>query len=238
MARIVRHESERDVTLSIAAMSLHAQVVTATGQHRRVELGNSIATMDAGQRTSTAPVKNMGDLLTAQMTGVQVSDPNLAGVASRIRIRGQSSLSLNNDPIYIIDGARMTSATGGASTGGVSYIATTGAGAASVPSRVNDINPEEIESIEVVKGPSAATLYGTDAATKFGAAEFLADGGNRMQPRQVAGREFHCRVRMRDARRAHAQVAAGRAGRDEQRPACRCQPRPPRGGPGTTRRAV
>ncbi|MBK8647855.1 MAG: TonB-dependent receptor [Gemmatimonadetes bacterium] len=70
-----------------------------------------------------------------------------------MRIRGTSSLSLSNDPIYVIDGVRMTS------TGG------TGIGVGgTAPSRVNDINPEEIENIEVVKGPSAATLYGTDAA--------------------------------------------------------------------------
>src|SRR6185436_9732630 len=64
------------------------------------------------------------------------------------------SLNLSNDPIYVIDGIRMTSDLG-------SQRYTTGG---SNSSRVGDINPEEIENIEVVKGPSAATLYGTDAA--------------------------------------------------------------------------
>jgi TonB-linked SusC/RagA family outer membrane protein len=75
------------------------------------------------------------------------------GVGSRIRIRGNNSLSLNNDPIYVIDGVRMTSDQGsGFSTGG------------NRATRIGDLNPEEIENIEIVKGPSAATLYGTDAA--------------------------------------------------------------------------
>src|SRR5205085_12165985 len=126
-------EATLDIQLSAAATSLQAQVVTATGQQRRVELGNTIATVDVAARTETAPVKNIGDLLTAQMTGVQVSDASLTGGASRIRIRGQSSLSLNNDPIYIIDGVRMTSATGGATTGGASFTAVTGAGVNTVP---------------------------------------------------------------------------------------------------------
>ena len=72
---------------------------------------------------------------------------------SRVRIRGQSSLSLSNDPIYVIDGIRMTSNLGdGFGTGGNNA------------SRVGDLNPDEIENVEIVKGPSAATLYGTDAA--------------------------------------------------------------------------
>src|SRR5207249_7570744 len=112
-----------DFQLAPAAMSLEGIVTTATGQRRRVELRNTVATIDVAARTETAPVKSMGDLLTAQMTGVQVSDASLSGGASRVRIRGQNSMALNNDPIYIIDGVRMTSATGGASTGGVSFTA-------------------------------------------------------------------------------------------------------------------
>ena len=59
-----------------------------------------------------------------------------------------------SDPIYIIDGVRMTSDIGSSMlfTGG------------SQPSRVGDLNPEDIENMEIVKGSSAATLYGTDAA--------------------------------------------------------------------------
>ena len=77
-----------------------------------------------------------------------------AGAGTRIRIRGTSSLSLTNNPIVVIDGIRVESSTGSNS---ISVGGTT-------PSRFHDLNPEEYESIEVIRGPSAATLYGTDAA--------------------------------------------------------------------------
>ena len=75
------------------------------------------------------------------------------GVGSRIRIRGSNSVSLNNAPIYIIDGVRMTSQTSFAYSLGSAQ-----------PTRNDDLNPDDIENIEIVKGPSAATLYGTDAS--------------------------------------------------------------------------
>ena len=142
-----------DFQLDAVAASLDAVVTTATGQQRRIELGNTVATVDVASRVESSPVKSIGELLNAQATGVQVQIGNSTGVTSRIRIRGLSSMALSNDPIYVIDGVRMTNTVGGTGTGG-----------GSLPSRVNDLNPEEVENIEVVKGPSAATLYGTDAA--------------------------------------------------------------------------
>jgi TonB-linked SusC/RagA family outer membrane protein len=143
-----------DFVLEPAIVVLQQVVTTATGTQRRVELGNTVATVEVATKVETAPVKNFGDLLTAKAAGVQVIPGTMTGAGARVRIRGTSSLSLSNDPIYVIDGVRMTSnsASAGIGVGGT------------VPSRVNDINPDEIESIEVVKGPSAATLYGTDAA--------------------------------------------------------------------------
>ena len=145
-----------DFQMVHAVVQLQEIVTTATGEQRRVELGNSVSTIDAGQRVATAPVTDVATMLAAQAAGVQVLPANTVGVGARIRIRGVSSLSLVNDPIYIIDGVRMTSNNGSQS----GNIFTGGA----LQSRANDINPDDIESIEIVKGPSAATLYGTDAA--------------------------------------------------------------------------
>ncbi|MBK6487336.1 MAG: SusC/RagA family TonB-linked outer membrane protein [Gemmatimonadetes bacterium] len=141
-------------------VQLQQVVTTATGEQRRVELGNTVSTIDVARTVETSPTKNMGDLLVAKAAGVQVLPGNMTAGGSRVRIRGTSSLSLSNDPIYIIDGVRMT---GGGGTGTASSGSGIGVGG-TAPNRVNDINPEEIENIEVVKGPSAATLYGTDAA--------------------------------------------------------------------------
>lgn len=143
-----------DFQLPSVAASLSPVVSTATGDQRRVELGNSIAQVNAAELTETRPISNIGDLLTGRAAGVTVFGGTQPGAGTRIRIRGTSSLSLSNNPIYIIDGIRMEGTTGSSS---VSVGGTT-------PSRIGDLNPEEIENIEIVRGPSAATLYGTDAA--------------------------------------------------------------------------
>jgi TonB-linked SusC/RagA family outer membrane protein len=145
-----------DFQLDRTLVVLQEVVTTATGSQRRSELGNTVATIDVAKKIEESPIKNMGDLLVAKAPGVQVLPSNMTGAGSRVRVRGTSSLSLSNDPIYVIDGVRLTSQAGNAAVAiGVGGTA---------PSRVNDISPEEIENIEIVKGPSAATLYGTDAS--------------------------------------------------------------------------
>lgn len=140
--------------LSAVSVALSPIVTTATGDQRRVEVGNSIAQVDAVAMTQTRSVSNVADLLTSRAAGVMVIPGTQTGAGVRVRIRGTSSIALTNNPIYIIDGIRVEGGTGSStlSVGGTT------------PSRIGDINPEEIESIEVVRGPSASTLYGTDAA--------------------------------------------------------------------------
>ncbi len=145
-----------NVSLTQAAFSLAAVVTTVTGQTRKVELANTTAQINVADKISELPVTTMGQVLSGRAAGVQVVSQGVTGGGSRIRIRGTSSLSLSNDPVVIIDGVRVNSQTGNLSPG-------TGTGG-SGPSRLDDINPDEIENIEVIKGPSAATLYGTEAA--------------------------------------------------------------------------
>ncbi len=149
-----------DVAIKTAAINLAAVVTTATGEQRRVEIGNATANIDVAKVLEAAPVSNMNDLLNSRAPGVTVTSGTQTGTGARIRIRGMNSVSLSNEPIWIIDGIRMTS-------NGGSFGTATGSGGGTggnAPSRVGDLNPEEIENIEIVKGPSAATLYGTDAA--------------------------------------------------------------------------
>jgi len=143
-----------DFTMTPVVVRLTEVVTTATGEQRRVEQGNAIGNIDAAAVMQTAPISNVQDILAARTPGVQVTGGSQTGGGGRVRIRGNNSLSLSNDPIYIIDGIRMTSNANSSNlgTGGTQ------------PNRANDINPDEIENIEIVKGPSAATLYGTDAA--------------------------------------------------------------------------
>jgi TonB-linked SusC/RagA family outer membrane protein len=145
-------EATADFQMVAAIQNLPDVVITATGEERRVEVGNSIGHIEAAATVKTNPIHNMGDLLVAKAPGLTVLPGNMAGGAHTIRIRGLNSLSRSNAPIFVVDGIRIDAGTGNISTGGTTT------------SRLNDITPEEIENIEVVRGPSAATLYGTDAA--------------------------------------------------------------------------
>ena len=143
-----------DFTLEPLALSLEEVVVTATGDARRREVGNALASVSAAD-VEPAAIKNMSEMLAARAAGVQVlQSSGTSGMGSRIRIRGSNSVSLGNEPIVFVDGVRASN-----DVGSVSY--ETGGDA---PTRLNDLNPDEIANIEVVKGPAAATLYGTDAA--------------------------------------------------------------------------
>src|SRR5688572_2003918 len=130
-----------DFAISAVAISLTPVVTTATGEQRRVELGNAVAQIDAAKVVAEAPVRSVDDLINSRTAGVSVQTGTQTGTGSRVRIRGQSSLNLSNDPIYVIDGIRMTSQNGSSAFG-------TGGNSAS---RVGDLNPDEIEYIEVVK---------------------------------------------------------------------------------------
>ena len=143
-----------DFALTPVASRLNEVVTTVTGQQRRLEVGNAIGAIDADSIVRSAPVTSLADLVNARVPGTQVILNNgLTGTSPRIRIRGINSLSVSNDPLLVVDGIRVENSSG-----------TLGSGYGQTSGRLNDLNPEEIESIEIVKGPSAATLYGTNAA--------------------------------------------------------------------------
>lgn len=144
-----------DFALAQSPIELDEIVTTATGEQRKLEVGNAVSTIDAASVNETQPIKELGDVLSGRAPGVQVlKSGGTVGTGTRIRIRGSNSISLSNEPLYYIDGIRMESG---------SNSLTIDLAGQSV-SRINDINPDEIEDIEIVKGPAAATLYGIQAA--------------------------------------------------------------------------
>ena len=144
-----------DFQMAIAATTLDQVLVTATGQsERRRENGAVTASID-GSILNKAAISTFADALSSRAPGVVVQTASgETGAGSRIRIRGSNSISLSNEPLIILDGVRMdnTPESTAIDVGG------------QLPSRLNDINSEEIESIEVIKGPAAAALYGTAAS--------------------------------------------------------------------------
>lgn len=152
------------VTLRPAAISLDQVVVTGTAgatQERRI--GNAVSTLNAAQLTRESSVPNVTSLLQGKVPGVVVAPGSGApGTAADIQIRGISSLSASNRPIFYVDGVRYSDApVGNYGPSGTGFAGNTFSQGASV---LDFINPEDIQSIEVIKGPAAATLYGADAA--------------------------------------------------------------------------
>ena len=144
--------------LVTAAINLDAIVVTGTaGAVERRAVGTAIATINAAEQIELAPTPDVTNLINGRAPGVVVTPgTGMVGSGPTIRIRGASSFSLNTQPLIYVDGVRLDNGVG---TG----ISIQGFGSG-VVNRLNDINPEDIESIEIIKGPAAATLYGTEAA--------------------------------------------------------------------------
>jgi TonB-dependent starch-binding outer membrane protein SusC len=149
---------ELTFTLREVAVDLDAIIVSGTaGMQERRAQGAQVATIDASSLVEAGPISSVSQLLQARESGLSLTGASgSSGTSQRIRIRGGGSINLNNEPLVFIDGVRMDNRqiTQGdfTFTGGQAF------------SRLNDLDPAEIESIEVVKGPAAATLYGADAS--------------------------------------------------------------------------
>ncbi len=150
----------RDFEMAQTALQLDEVIVTGTpGGTQRRAIGNAVVRLNASSVAETRPVANISQILQGRTPGLAIgrSGGNV-GEGGFIRIRGVSSLTLGTQPLIYVDGVRMDN-----STNLGPNLPTTGAGQASA-SALNDLNPNDIESIEVIKGPAAATLYGTEAS--------------------------------------------------------------------------
>jgi len=153
--------NDLEFALVAAAVSLEQVVTTATGeQERKREIGSAVATLQPSTDQITS-AQSVSQLITGKVSGVDVAQAGgTVGGGSRIRIRGANSISLGNEPLIIVDGIKFNNSVGQDNVSGASTLGVGG----QVPSRFNDINPEDIESMEILKGPAAAAQYGTAAA--------------------------------------------------------------------------
>jgi TonB-linked SusC/RagA family outer membrane protein len=152
-----------EVALRATAVTLDQIVVTGTaGETERRSIGNAVSTIDASSEMAKASPPDIAQLLRARAPGLDIQPiSGRIGTGPSIQIRGPSSIGLSNNPLIYIDGVRVNNSTNLGPTGISGGL---GAQGNPVESRMNDINPEDIESIEVIKGPAAASLYGTEAA--------------------------------------------------------------------------
>lgn len=152
-----------DVVLAVTetAISLDEIVVTGTPQQELVRsLGNAVGRVRAEALVEIAPPPNVRQLLSVAVPGVRVmAAGGDVGSGGNIRIRGAGSMALPSEPLVYVDGVRVNN-----SFADQGIVGGVGVDGRYPPSRINDLNPEDMESIEVIKGPAAATLYGTEAS--------------------------------------------------------------------------
>lgn len=144
------------VNLELQPRALKLDQIVVTGQGRetaRREIGNTVTSVNTGD-LELAPVVSISELLQGRSAGMTImSGGGKVGQGSKIVLRGAGSISMGTEPLIYVDGVRIdNSKYAGVWTGGTSW------------SGIDDVNPADIEHIEVVKGAAAATLYGTEAS--------------------------------------------------------------------------
>lgn len=149
--------------LGLSAVALDEIVVTGTGGAvTKRKLGITLGVVNVAKVQELVDVSEFSSLLRARIPGVRsISTAGGVGGSKRLLIRGVTSFRMDQRPVIYIDGVRMDNARGvsGAASGTACCSFDGGVGG----DRLNDLNPEDIERIEVIKGAAATTLYGTEA---------------------------------------------------------------------------
>jgi TonB-linked SusC/RagA family outer membrane protein len=144
-----------ELQMTETAIALDEIVITGTaGDTRRKAIGNAVSSVNASEILERAPALTVTELLQARTPGLTIlPGSGTAGTGSNLRLRGATSVYANTQPTVYVDGVRI----GSGGTGNFDVFGQT-------TSALDAINPADIESIEVIKGPAAATLYGAEAA--------------------------------------------------------------------------
>lgn len=135
-------------TMTERVLELDQMVVTGTaGGAEKKTIGTAVASVPVSDVMAKTAVPSVEGLLNGRTPGLVVlPQTGQAGAGAQVRIRGIGTFSLSSNPLLYVDGVRVNNGSDG------------------IVTRLNDFDPEEIENIEVLKGPAAATLYGTEAA--------------------------------------------------------------------------
>ena len=148
----------QDFTLQVSATELSEVVVTALGVERQKStLGTAQQQLNAGELNQTR-AQNVVQQMEGKVAGVQITSPGTQGGSTNIIIRGQNSITQNNQPLFIVDGVAVSNA----NRGGAPFVGTSTS--FDYGNAVSDLNPDDIETISVLKGPNAAAIYGSRAA--------------------------------------------------------------------------
>src|SRR5437667_3867793 len=151
-------EATLDFALTPQATQLEEVVAIGYGTAQRRELTGAVSSVTAEQ-VASAPVTSLDEALLGRAAGVEVvTSSGQPGAGVMVRIRGGNSIAAGNDPLYVVDGVRVTTNLQDATTGSL-----LGEGMRGV-NPISGLNPSDIESIEVLKDAAAGAIYGARAA--------------------------------------------------------------------------
>lgn len=154
--RLVGTNTTINVQMSEDAQALEEVIVTAQNIKReKRSLGSSIGEVD-GARLETQPTADVGTILRGEVSGLNITNSTgSVGAAPNIIIRGFTSISLSNQPLVVVDGIPIDGSTNADQSNTFGFIDNI-----NQPSRLSDIDPNNIQDVKVLKGLSAAVLYG------------------------------------------------------------------------------
>lgn len=163
--RQVGTSSVIDISLVSDITQLSEVVVTAIGlEANKRELGYSIQTVEAEEVTRSGET-NLVAALASKAAGVQVtSSGGTAGAAAQIRIRGPKTIIGSNSPLFVVDGVPIDNSSYTTADSPEDAVSDLGSGGVNNSNRAIDINPDDIGSMTILKGPAATALYGIRAA--------------------------------------------------------------------------
>lgn len=148
----------QDFTLAATATTLAEVVVTALGQERaRSKLGTAQQQLGTAEVNETRAL-NVMEQIQGKVSGVQITAPGTQGGSTNVIIRGQNSITGNNQPLFIVDGVAVSTA----SRGGAPFVGPNTS--FDYGGALSDINSDDIATLTVLKGPNAAAIYGSRAA--------------------------------------------------------------------------
>jgi TonB-linked SusC/RagA family outer membrane protein len=153
---VVGNQTTINVTMISSSIGLDDVVVTALGMTRQKKsLGYSVGEVE-GEALTTVAQENVINSLAGRVSGVQINQTSGDGSSTSIVIRGASSLTSDNQPLFVIDGVPVQNSLNNVMEMGDRNKVDYG-------NAISDLNPEDVESMTVLKGPSAAALYGSRA---------------------------------------------------------------------------
>ncbi len=157
-------QSTIDVKLVEENKQLDEVVITGLASSiKRSNLANSVASISAEQLVGTTRPATLDNALSGKIIGANiVQNSGAPGGGISIKMRGISSINGSSEPLYIIDGIIVNNSQFGNGAGSAAFSAA-GTNQDQTTNRMSDINPADIENIEILKGPSAAAIYGTRA---------------------------------------------------------------------------